>query len=112
MNKETILMNNIIHDLNKRGHIARRHNVGVFFTANGDKIHIGNKGESDIFGHRFPDGKAFYLEVKNSGEYPRPEQYQFLSAMRATGAIADWCTSVEEAIQIVEGDAADVKPAP
>jgi hypothetical protein len=112
VNKETILMNNIIHDLNKRGHIARRHNVGVFYTANGDKIHIGNKGESDIFGHRFPDGKAFYLEVKVPGEYPRPEQYQFLSAMRATGAIADWCTSVEEAIQIVEGDAADVKPAP
>ena len=102
MNKETILMNNIIHDLNARGHIARRHNVGVFYTPTGEKIHIGNKGEADIFGHRSPDGRAFYLEVKVPGEYPRQEQYAFLSAMRATGAIAGWCTSVEEAIRIVE----------
>ena len=102
VNKETILMNNIIHDLNSRGHIARRHNVGVFYTPNGEKIHIGNKGEADIFGHRFPDGKAFYLECKIPGFKPRPEQYAFLDAMRNTGAIAGWCTSVEEAIKLVE----------
>lgn len=95
-------MNNIIHDLNVRGHIARRHNVGQYYTPDGQKISIGTKGEADIFGHRSPDGRAFYLEVKVPGEYPRKEQYAFLSAMRATGAIADWCCSPEEAIRIVE----------
>lgn len=101
MEPETILQNKIISELNRRGHYARNHTVGQFYTKYGQIVHVGTHGESDIDGHR-SDGMAFYLEIKVPGKRPRPDQLQFLEAMRRTGAIAGWCTSVEEAIKIVE----------
>lgn len=101
MEPETILQNKILAALNARGHYARNHTVGQFYTKYGAVIHVGTHGESDIDGHR-KDGRAIYLEVKIPGKRPRPDQLQFLEAMRNSGAIAGWCTSVEEAIRIVE----------
>jgi hypothetical protein len=46
---------------------------------------------------------AFYLEVKIPGKEPRQDQYTFLEAMRNTGAIAGWCTTIPEALNIVFG---------
>lgn len=101
MNAETTLQNEIIAALCANGCIARNHTVGQFYTKYGAVVNIGTKGESDVWGHRCSDGKAFYIEVKQPGEEPRPDQYAFLEAMRRTGAIAGWCTSVEGALKIV-----------
>lgn len=101
MNKETVLQNEIIVALCENGCIARNHTVGQFYTKYGGVVNIGTKGESDIWGHRCADGKAFYIEVKLPGEYPRKDQYEFLEAMQRAGAIAGWCTSVEGALKIV-----------
>lgn len=102
MNPETILQNKIIVALSERGCYAENHTVGVFYTKYGSRVSVGTPGQADIYGHR-PDGMAFYIEVKMPGEKPRQNQLDFLEAMRNTGAIAGWVTSVKEALQIVFG---------
>ena len=102
MNPETVLQNKILVALNERGHYAANHTVGQFYTKYGGVVHVGTPGEADIYGHRGTDGKAYYLEVKLPGEKPRKNQRDFIKAMRESGAIAGWCTSVEDAIRIVE----------
>ena len=101
MNAETALQNRIIVALSERGCYAVNHTVGDFYTKYGGRVSVGVPGESDIWGHR-PDGKAFYNEVKLPGETPRQNQLDFIEAMKESGAIAGWCTSVKEALQIVE----------
>lgn len=99
---ETVLQNQIICALNARGHYATNHTVGDFYTKYGGRVSVGVPGEADVWGHR-SDGMAFYIEVKLPGETPRKNQLDFLEAMRQSGAIAGWCTGIEEAIRIVEG---------
>lgn len=101
MNGETALQNQILAALCENGCIARNHTVGQFLTKYGNPVNIGRTGESDIMGHRCSDGKAFYIEVKLPGEKPRKDQLVFLEAMRKSGAIAGWCTSIKEALEIV-----------
>lgn len=103
MNKETILQNKIIVALCERGCFAVNHTVGKFYTKYGSEISIGVPGESDIWGVRSPDGKAFFIEVKLPGEKPRQNQLDFIEAMKNSGAIAGWCTSIPEALNIVFG---------
>ena len=102
MNRETILQNKIIVALCEHGCFAVNHTVGDFFTKYGGRVSIGKRGESDIWGHR-PDGKAFYIEVKLPGEEPRDDQLDFIEAMKNTGAIAGWCTTIPDALKIVFG---------
>lgn len=102
MNPETALQNKIIVALSERGCYAENHTVGDFFTKYGGRVSVGTPGQADIYGHR-PDGKAFYIEVKLPGEKPRKNQLDFLQAMRESGAIAGWATSIPEALQIVFG---------
>ena len=102
MERETILQNQIIAALCKNGCYAVNHTVGQFYTKYGGLIRVGQHGEADIWGHRISDGKALYIEVKLPGEKPRPDQEQFLTAMRNTGAIAGCAHSIEEALKIVE----------
>ena len=106
MNKETILQNKIIVALCERGCFAVNHTVGDFYTKYGGHISVGVPGEADIWGHR-PDGVAFYVEVKLPGEKPRQNQLDFLEAMKNSGAIAGWCTSIPEALGIVFGGGND-----
>lgn len=101
MNPETKLQNKIIVALCARGCFAVNHTVGDFYTKYGARVSVGVPGESDIWGHR-PDGKAFYVEVKLPGEKPRQNQLDFIEAMKNSGALAGWCTSIEEALRIVE----------
>lgn len=103
MNKETILQNKIIVALCERGCFAVNHTVGDFFTKYGGRISVGVPGESDIWGVRSPDGKAFFIEVKLPGEKPRQNQLDFIEAMKKSGAIAGWCTTIQEALNIVFG---------
>jgi hypothetical protein len=97
-----VLQNRIIVALCERGCFAVNHTVGDFFTQYGGRVSVGVPGESDIWGHR-PDGRAFYVEVKLPGEKPRQNQLDFIEAMKNTGAIAGWCTSIPEALNIVFG---------
>jgi hypothetical protein len=46
---------------------------------------------------------AFYIEVKMPGEEPRKNQLDFIEAMKNSGAIAGWCTTIPEALKIVFG---------
>ena len=103
MNPETALQNKIIVALCERGCFAVNHTVGDFFTKYGGRVSVGTPGEADVWGHRPADGKAFYIEVKLPGEEPRQNQLDFLQAMRESGAIAGWATSIPEALQIVFG---------
>ena len=100
MNRETVLQNQIIVALCESGCFAVNHTVGDFYTKYGSVVSVGVPGEADIWGHR-PDGKAFYIEVKMPGKKPRQDQLDFIEAMKYTGAIAGWCTSVKEALNIV-----------
>ena len=101
MNKETALQNKIIVALCKHGCYAVNHTVGDFYTKYGGRVSVGVPGEADGWGPR-PVGKAFYIEVHLPGETPRQKQLDFIEAMKHSGAIAGWCTSVNEALRIVE----------
>lgn len=105
MNRETVLQNKIIVALCENGCVARNHTVGQFYTKYGAVVNVGHHGESDITGHRISDGKAIYIEVKLPGEKPRKDQLDFIEAMKNTGAIAGWCTSVKGALELVFGGA-------
>lgn len=59
------------------------------------------RGHSDLTGHRFSDGKAVYIEVKQPGKYPTVEQKKFLKAMQHTNAIVGVARSVEDARDII-----------
>ena len=100
MNPETVLQNKIICALCAKGCFAVNHTVGEFYTKYGSIVRIGVPGESDIWGHR-PDGRAFYIEVKLPGEEPRKNQLDFIEAMKRSGALAGWCTSVDGALKII-----------
>lgn len=102
INPETRLQNQIIVALCENGCVAWNHTVGEFYTKYGGRVKIGHHGEADIRGHRRSDGKALYIEVKLPGEHPRPDQKQFLEAMRNSGAISGCAHSVEEALDIVK----------
>ena len=108
MNAETILQNKIIVALCEHGCFAVNHTVGDFFTKYGSLVSVGKPGESDIWGHR-PDGKAFYLEVKMPGKKPRRDQLEFIEAMKKSGAIAGWCTTIPEALNVVFGGENNVR---
>ena len=108
MNAETVLQNKIIIALCENGCFAVNHTVGDFFTKYGSLVSVGKPGESDIWGHR-PDGKAFYLEVKMPGKKPRRDQLEFIEAMKNSGAIAGWCTTIPEALNIVFGGENNVR---
>lgn len=102
MNKESALMHKIMAALCEKGCFVLRTNAGVFFDSNGNRVTIGFPGLSDLIGCT-PDGRFFALEIKISGQKPRQNQLDFIEAMKNTGAIAGWCTSIPEAIKIVFG---------
>ena len=100
MNLETKIQNQIRVALSEAGCIVHRCNTGTMYTRDGRAVKIGEKGHSDLYGHR-PDGMAWYLEIKQPGGYIRPEQIAFIDAMVGSGAIAGIAHSVEEALRIV-----------
>lgn len=97
---EQILQSKILVALNAAGYYATNHTVGQFLTKYGGTVKVGVPGEADIWGVT-PQGRAFFIEVKLPGQKPRQNQLDFLEAMRKQNAIAGWCTSVKEAMEIV-----------
>lgn len=101
MNRETILMRQMMVALSEAGHFVMRTNSGVFYNPTGQRVTVGFPGLSDLVGCT-SDGRFFAIEVKLPGEKPRPDQQKFLDAMQRTGALAGCAHSVEEALKIVE----------
>ena len=102
MKQETNIQNDIRIALAERGHFTFRYNVGKFYTMDGRMISIGETGVSDLIGHRYLDGKAFYIETKTPVGKATKEQKAFIKAMQESGAIAGFVRSVEDAIKLVE----------
>lgn len=102
MNKETILMRKIMTALSENGCFVLRTNAGTYFDSQGRRVSVGFAGLSDLIGCT-PSGTFFAIEIKMPGEKPRKDQFDFLEAMRNTGAIAGWATSIPEALEIVFG---------
>lgn len=101
-NPETSLQNEIMAALCEAGNMVFRRNTGLYYTRDGRPVQIGRHGQADLSGHRFRDGRAWYIEIKQPGEQPRDDQKKFLAAMRRTGALAGVAHSVEEALEIVK----------
>lgn len=103
MESEHKIQNDIRVGLTERGYLVFRANVGKVRTADGRWFDTGlPKGFSDLFGFR-PDGRIFFIEVKNQTGRVRPEQEKFLERMREFGALAGVARSVDDAIEIVNG---------
>lgn len=100
--KESDLMRKIMVELSRRGHGVHRAQVGLFYTADGRPVQIGDKYHSDLYGDRYPDGKAFYLEVKTDHGRTTEGQERFLEVKRARGCIAGVVRSADEAINLIE----------
>lgn len=99
--EETSIQNLIRIVLSEKGCITHRTNVGKFYTPDGRMITIGTPGQSDLFGHRAGDGKAFYIETKTPIGRLKPEQAKFLAEMKKSGAIAGVARTPEEATKLV-----------
>lgn len=102
MKTEHTIQNEIRVALTENGYTVFRANVGKVKTADGRWFDTGlPKGHPDLYGFR-PDGKVFYIEVKNANGRVRPEQKQFIKTVKARGALAGIARSVEDALEIVK----------
>lgn len=91
-------------EMAQRGYPVFRANVGKVRTADGRYFDTGMpKGFPDLFGFR-PDGRIFFIEVKNEVGRLRPEQKIFIEQMKKRGALAGVARSVEDAMEIVNGN--------
>lgn len=103
MTKEHSIQNDI---RNNTADIAMifRGNVGEGMTYDGRHFGTGlPNGFSDLFGFRFSDGRAVFIEVKQPGEEPSEDQEKFIEKMLSYGAIAGVAHSVEEARELIQG---------
>lgn len=101
MTTESLIQNQIRVGLSKAGHTVFRVNVGKVHMADGRYFDTGlPKGFPDLFGFR-PDGRIFFIEVKNETGKLRPEQKIFIENIRKRGALAGVARSVEDAMEIV-----------
>lgn len=102
MNKETILMRQIMVALSEMGCFVMRTNSGVYYDSNGNRIRVGFKGLSDLVGYN-QDGQFFALEIKTPAGKASKEQLAFIEKCYRDGAIAGFARSVEDAVRIVTG---------
>lgn len=102
MNKETVLMRQIMVALSDLGCFVLRTNSGVYYDSQGNRIRVGFKGLSDLVGYN-PDGQFFALEIKTPAGKASKEQLAFVEKCYRDGAIAGFARSVEDAVRIVCG---------
>lgn len=102
MNKETVLMRQIMVALSDLGCFVLRTNSGVYYDSQGNRIRIGFKGLSDLVGYN-QDGQFFALEIKTPAGKASKEQLAFIEKCYRSGAIAGFARSVDDAVRIVTG---------
>ena len=62
------------------------------------------KGWPDLTGFRHSDGKMILIEVKNEKGRLRPDQKRFASVAQKFPVLYGVCRSVEDAIELIEGE--------
>ena len=99
--EETGIQDQIMVELCKKGCKVHREQSGLFYTPYGARIRIGFPGKADLQGHRISDGRCFYIECKTLKGIEKEKQEKFINAMKASGALAGFARSVEDAFKIV-----------
>lgn len=103
MNKETVLMRQMMVALSGAGCFVLRQNSGVFYDSKGHMVRIGFNGLSDLIAVD-PDGVISFLEVKPDHKaHKRPEQIRFIEAMQKRGYRAAFVYSVDDAVDVALG---------
>lgn len=101
---EKKIQNDIILEINKRGHRLWRANAGKVVTKDNRIIKLLPKGFPDTFGYRKTDGKFIAIEVKTETGRLRSEQIKFKAFAETQNILYGVARSVEDAIEIVEGE--------
>ena len=101
---EQKIQNDILIEINRRGHRLFRANAGKVITRDNRVIKLLPKGFPDTFGYRKSDGKFIAIEVKTENGRLRPEQKKFKDFAETQNILYGVARSVEEAIEIVEGE--------
>ena len=101
---EQEIQNQIILAANKRGHRLWRANAGKVQTKDNRIIKLFPKGFPDTVGFRKTDGKFIVIEIKTDKGRLRPEQEKFKTFIETQPVIYGVARSVEDAINIIEGD--------
>lgn len=104
MVSESKIQNDILIEINRRGHRLFRANAGKVITRDNRIIKLLPKGFPDTFGYRKSDGKFIAIEVKTESGRLRPEQKKFRDFAETQNILYGVARSVEEAIKIVEED--------
>lgn len=101
---EATIQNEIILEVNKRGHRLFRGNAGTIKDERtGSWIKLLPPGFPDVFGFRESDGKFIAIEVKNAKGKLRKEQKAFADFAATQPILYGVARSVEDAIAIIEG---------
>lgn len=101
--KESEIQKQIITTLNQGPYKVWRANAGTV-RVGGRTIKLLPKGFPDVFGVRLKDGKFIGIEIKKPKGRTSEEQLAFQSWASDHNVIYGIAYSVEDAIQIVEGD--------
>lgn len=103
MKPETILQNQIRCELSKYGVVVRM-NSGVFLTPDGRPVKSGIPGIPDLLfiGN---GGITVWIEVKTDTGTASHEQKNFIEMLRAHGHRVGIARSVEDALEIINGEA-------
>lgn len=101
--RESTILHQCMLALSEAGCAVFRANVARVRLEDGRWFSSGlPTGFSDLFGFTpAPDLRPFFVEVKSAPGRVRPEQTDFLDAMRARGAIAVVVRSADEAVSQV-----------
>ncbi len=104
MVSESKIQNDILIEINRRGHRLFRANAGKVVTKDNRVIKLLPKGFPDTFGYRKSDGKFIAIEVKTEKGKLRPEQERFKTFIETQPVLYGVARSVDDAIKIIEGD--------
>ena len=101
--KEAPVLKAVLQALRRHPKVAsvERSQAGQIPIAGG-YIRLGSKGKLDITGF-LKGGRYFEIEAKAPGRKPEPHQQARIDSVRANGGISGYCTSVDEALAIIDG---------
>lgn len=103
MTSEHKIQNDIRIALSRHQCTVFRVNVGSVKTPDGRFFSAGvPSGHPDLYGFRWSDHQAFYIEVKTPTGRPRKDQIQFHRMLTSHGIIHGIARSPEDAIKIVD----------
>lgn len=96
---EREVLKGVLDALKMFGVDASRNNTGAMRNPSGRLVRFGNPGDADIRGV-MKDGRALSIEVKKLGERPRPEQFDHLHRINASGGVAFWVDDIETFVRL------------